>query len=597
MRCLNCGHDTPIAPFCVRCGEPLENPASPYPLEQRGYAAAPQERWFVPRIVSSLFPHLPRADMEGFHVALIVGAGAIVVLCAFDLFPLALVVAATLVPLLTLLYILDVDLYEDEPAPALALTIGWGIAAGIVLGLATRHVTPEVQLGGPTRHDAIWLGVVVPLAGLVLMLAGPLLLLPYRRFNDVLDGATFGITTAVFAAGAEVVTNSRTFLRTGVTSGGDSALWVARLLTLGIALPVLSGAVVGCAAAAFWLRYRTPIRDRGRLGPFGSPAVAVAAAAAALVAANLAQLYLGVWTSLAATSLLAAGALVLLRRSIHIGLIEEAGEQAIGDPIACPSCHRETPIARFCAQCGVSLQALPKRGRRIAGAPSVATSKVRWPVVAAAFAALVAAGVGLAAVVIVVTRPGPVEPICESGRPCGAPPVAEGASTFAAASYTTWRSKHGPRLTYNPRIWGVKTKDDDTLVLEATLTTKGNPFVQAALYVMPASTPPEQALLARIGAESEQYNGLAHDLTADNAILGAVIGFVPAIAETYYGASKAPPSPGRETQLVFEAAAAHGATVVLEAATDAHPVSSSSLSSPYPLGVVDELLDRFRWQS
>src|SRR5436190_83512 len=127
MTCPNCRHEVPQTQFCVRCGEPLENQGSPYPLEGRGYAASPSEQWYLPRIVSSLFPHLPRSDMGSFRVGLLAGVVVIVTLCAFGLFPLALIVAAGLVPFLTVLYLWDVDLYEDEPLPMLGLTITWGI--------------------------------------------------------------------------------------------------------------------------------------------------------------------------------------------------------------------------------------------------------------------------------------------------------------------------------------------------------------------------------------------------------------------------------------------------------------------------------------
>src|SRR5437870_13682369 len=104
MICPTCGGDVPRAPFCVRCGEPLENRESPYPIEGRGYAAAPNERWFTPRLTSSLFPHLPRGGMQSFRIALAVGTAVIVVLSLFRLFPLALIAAAALVPFLTVLY-------------------------------------------------------------------------------------------------------------------------------------------------------------------------------------------------------------------------------------------------------------------------------------------------------------------------------------------------------------------------------------------------------------------------------------------------------------------------------------------------------------
>ena len=68
---------------------------------------------------------------------------AIVVLCLLRLYPLALVAAAVAVPLLFVLYLWDVDLYEDEPLLVLAFTVAWGALAGAGLGLAAREVASQ----------------------------------------------------------------------------------------------------------------------------------------------------------------------------------------------------------------------------------------------------------------------------------------------------------------------------------------------------------------------------------------------------------------------------------------------------------------------
>ena len=58
-------------------------------------------------------------------------------------------------------------------------------------------------------------GLLIPALGVAVMLAGPLVLLPYRRFNDTLDGATFGSASAATFAAAEVIV-----VGAGVLSGG-----------------------------------------------------------------------------------------------------------------------------------------------------------------------------------------------------------------------------------------------------------------------------------------------------------------------------------------------------------------------------------------
>ncbi|MGH3115563.1 MAG: hypothetical protein ACRDQ2_00305 [Gaiellales bacterium] len=317
--------------------------------------------------MSSVFPHLPRRDMTTFRVALALGVVVVGLLTLLRLFPLALVAAALVVPLLTVVYLLDVDLYEDAPALMLAFTIVWGAATGLGAGLTAREIGRQegVIAAGLTGRLVLLLGVVLPIASAALMLLGPLILLPNRRFNDVLDGTTFGAASAVSFVGAEILANSAEFLASGVTSNGSAVEWLIRLMTLAVAMPLLAAAAIGAAAGALWLRYCAPVRDRGALGPLGLPVVVVPAAAALLSVAALIQIHLDGLAALALVSGLALMSLLPLRRVIQVGLLEEAGERAIGPEFACPNCGRDTPRHTFCGHCGVSLRALPKAGGRL----------------------------------------------------------------------------------------------------------------------------------------------------------------------------------------------------------------------------------------
>ena len=606
MRCPNCGYESSPAPFCVRCGEPLDNRGSPYPLEDRGYAAQPHEPWYLPGVISSLFPHLPRRDMDGFRIGLFAGVVTIVVFCTFDLFPLALIVAATLVPLLSVIYLWSVDVYEDEPVPMLAATVLWGVGSGIGLGLAARHLSsdPSPLRNGPPIHDVIWLGAFLPLVTVVLALSGPLLLLPYRRFNDVLDGAIFGGTAAVFTLGAEAITNSSGFIGGGLKAGGDVGSWVGRLLILGVALPVLAAGTIGAAAASFWLRYRAPVRDRSRLGLAGTPAVAVLLAACGLVGTNLCEFYVGEWWTLAIVGAVALLALVALRRVIHLGLIEEAVEREVGPPISCPNCGRETPSHTFCAQCGVSLQALPKGGERKPGRAVVAHPRLRRPIVLVAVGALGAAVVGLSVLLVVLVRPGPVEPPCQPHVPCATPRIATRspaarARTATNAQYVYWNmSPIGPNIRFWSGDWSVLKQDSQAFLADSKLTDTKT-LIRVAILISPAAIPAGDALQAQISANGDPtYLGLSRDTSSEHEILGPEIGYLPASAEVYKATLNEPPSPQRRVELMFEGAANGAATVVVEAVTSerAELNKQTDAASPFPaLAIVDGLIDDFRW--
>lgn len=365
IRCPDCEYEVPSLEYCVRCGEYLVDDLARHPHGRRGFAAAPNESRFAPKIISSMFPQLPRNEMDTFQIALAMGVVTIVALALFKLYPLALIGSAVLVPVLTILYLWEVDVYEDAPGTALGLSIGWGAVAGIAVGLLSRVVVdPNVDLIAETsKKTVVWSGLLLPLISVVLMLAGPLILLPYRKFNDVLDGATFGGACAVTFVGAQLLTHSSTFLGAGIRPVGELLPWLLRLLALGIALPVLAAAVIGSAAGSLWLRYRAPARDRKALGFLGNPAIAIPLAAGFMVAAAFIQLYLRSWLQLALLLALALLALLALRQVLHVGLRQESAEIGIGDSVTCPNCRRETPQHTFCGHCGVSLQALPKSQR------------------------------------------------------------------------------------------------------------------------------------------------------------------------------------------------------------------------------------------
>ena len=77
----------------------------------------------------------------------------------------------------------------------------------------------------------------------------------------MLDGVTFGGAAAVTFAGAELLTHSSEFLSGGLAPVGLVAPWTLRVLTLGVAVPVLAAAAIGALAGALWLRFRAPQTD------------------------------------------------------------------------------------------------------------------------------------------------------------------------------------------------------------------------------------------------------------------------------------------------------------------------------------------------
>jgi hypothetical protein len=346
----------------VRCGAPLAEEFEGRSSTRTHFAAAPHEHVALPMVVSSLFPHLPRASHMTFRLALLLGTVVVMILAVAGLYPVALIAAAMLLPLLVVLYLVEVNVYEDEPLWAMALTIGWGAVAGVGFGLLALAVAPSSSaliINGSSQY-LVWQGLVLPFLGFWVLLGGPLILLRYHRFNSVLDGVTFGACAAAAFGGAEAITYGFHVLGSGLRPGGADLPWIWRLLSLGIAMPVLTMGAAAAACAALWLRHRAPARDAEALGPMGHPAVALPVAALLVMGGAVGEVFLPAGAWLAWLIVFDVVVIVLLRRAMHVGLLEESLEIPIGPEFTCSNCGQHTARHTFCSRCGISLQALPK---------------------------------------------------------------------------------------------------------------------------------------------------------------------------------------------------------------------------------------------
>ena len=577
MTCPSCGQETPAGRHCVRCGASLEGGGT-----GRGFAAAPHERVWLPRLVSSLFPQLPRSSARGFHAALIAGLGLVAGLAALRLVPIALVGAALLVPLLTVVYCYVVDVYESVPLLAVAFTIAWGAAFGAGMGLAARAVASSGVdlLDRTSTAHLVTGGVLLPLLAFVLMLAGPLVLLPYRRYNDVLDGAIFGaVTAATFAASQVIVYGVHMFDR-GVRPAGEAGPWVIRVLAIAVAQPVLAMAAVGFAAAALWLRFRAAPAERMALGRLGNPVAAVPLAAALVVGGAVAEPLVAGGTWLACLAALAAAALLLLRRAIHVGLREEAAEIPIGAPITCADCRAITPRHTFCANCGVALRALPKA--RDAGARGTSEGRTSRLAAVLVFGAALASALGAAAALAaIVAAPAP-RPLCRPYQPCGRPPIA-GAPLVNGV---VWRSPDlGFAVEYDADHWHADAQTGDSL----TLTT--DPDTTLALRGSRGS--PRDVLHDQLSSLSSTFLGFTRDPAPENQLLGTNIGLRPGPGGAYIGTLRSPQGSAVQDSMAVMAASDGSVSIVATVVTGA----ASPDEKARVFGLADQVLKSVAWRS
>jgi len=551
--------------------------------EERGghFAAAPHEHRLVPHAISTLFPHLPRAGHVVFRGLLATGTALVASLALAGLFPVGLITAAVLVPLLFVVYFHEVDLYEDEPLLVLAATFVWGAASGVAVGLLRNAVqSPGAALDSPTTaHSLVWNGVLIPLIGFALALAGPLALLPYRKFNDALDGVTFAGAAAVAFAGAELLTQSTSFLAGGVAPLGQVAPWTLRLLTLGVAVPVLVGSALGAVGGSFWVRFRAPERDRGRLGVAGNPYVAVAVAAGLLVGAALLQLALDRWAALAALVGLDLVALLWLRGLIHVGLVEEDVEVLDAPPVHCPSCGRTAPAQRFCSYCGVARRALPKHGR-------AHSAKVPWPLIGR-FGAGLAVLTGIGAAAALAAAPGPVRSVCSAGTGCAVPPstISVGPPGTRQERPRTWHSGQGVSLTYDSSRWQTLASTSTRLDIEFSHE------LELTVQTSVGGPGDQQSVANEVAALSSRYPDLEIDQAHQPP--AAAIGGVSGAGELLAGHDL----DGNPVEVLVEAATRGEVSAVVTAWTT-QQAHTSQLGATTPFDILvnaDIVLESFLW--
>ena len=405
--CENCGNEVPASRFCIRCGHEHEGGETalsrigrvpgasavgrglsgvlsidPSSLSgvRRAFAAAPHESVLRPTIVSTIFPQLPRPSMAMFRTCLGLGVATVLVLGLAKLYPVALIAGAVLLPVLVVLYMVDVNIFEEQSLPVIGGTLAWGLVTGAVTALIAKSLSPsgrEVFVGGGHGSLVFTRGVVIPLLSVVLILLGPLAMLRYPRFSTVLDGATFAAASASAFVAAEVIVQALSVLGHGLLPPGSVVPWLVQLAMIAIALPLVTMAAMGATGGVIWLKLRAPIRDRRALGRLGSLYAAIPLGAVLLVVSAVVQITVVSGLALVIVAALAVLALMWLRQVIHVGLLEEALLIEDSPIITCVNCGNRTRRGAYCESCGISLAALPGSRSAMHPAPQPSSGATR----------------------------------------------------------------------------------------------------------------------------------------------------------------------------------------------------------------------------
>lgn len=365
VTCPHCGSKVPAGDFCGHCGAHL---ASGSTRRTHAFAAVPSQRVAHISIVTTLFPHLPHRRGRPFRVALVAGGAAVVLLAALHLFAPATVAAVFVIPLLYLIYLYEVEVYESEPW----LVIGATMVAGAILGYAFTSITGDALVRSNLTADRdtafVLSGLTIPVVAQALMLAGPLFLYLFRaRFREPLDGLTFGAASALGFTVASSLTAFWPLIEGPLVSSGAPLDWAVRLTRAGLLVSLVNASTTALVAAAIWLqRY-----DRRRANREWQSSILAAVLVAFGVQIILGMIAFAVQDLVIGFAILGLATLALLlyvRLVIHQALLVEGAEHEIGPDELCAECHRIVPSMAFCPACGAARAAASKQGRQHSGA-------------------------------------------------------------------------------------------------------------------------------------------------------------------------------------------------------------------------------------
>jgi RsiW-degrading membrane proteinase PrsW (M82 family)/RNA polymerase subunit RPABC4/transcription elongation factor Spt4 len=367
VECHACERQVPEGEFCGVCGAHLSH-ATPRGVQRRhAYAANPAQHVFNPAVISTLLPHLPHRRSAPFRIGLAITVLGLILLGLLQLAGPAIALAALAVPALYLVYLYEVEVYESEPWLVVGLTfVGGAVLGGLYAWIIGAEITREQVLSaffGPTPQRVLLLGAVPPMGSQLLMLIFPVVLYLFRRkrFDEALDGFTFGATAGLGFTLALTLVELWPELSIGPISRVAPFDNAIDILVRGALLPIVNASTTGLICAALWLlngRRRAEVHHVLA----SLPITAVVALVAQGVLGAAALILIQPWELLVLYLVVAAILIVLVRIALHSMLLAEAVDVTVGPPFPCSHCHHLVPRMAFCPNCGVATRATPKSG-------------------------------------------------------------------------------------------------------------------------------------------------------------------------------------------------------------------------------------------
>lgn len=379
MECPRCRSDLPeVAHFCHVCGQDLRSADL---ARRKSFAARPDEPVTSFALVSTIMPRGAGQRPQTYRIALTLALIVALIAAIFGAMPIAVLVAAFAIPVVYIVYIYDVNLWEDEPLPVAGLAFGLTGVLAIGFTILWTFLRGPVPFASPTLDGALdgapsvgtflIVALMVPIVGEAIRQIGPVILASRPEFDDLMDGLTFGVISGVAYASFDTIIR-HWHLLTGGLQESNPGLWVSLIVLEGFVKPLIMGTATGIACAEF------SGLGRGYDGFTPRYFRAVAEAVLANIAyqagtylfSYVGSATLGVLLSIGWGLIILAILILRMRNVLHVGLMEAALARSArdtgvegtgGESEFCAQCEMPIrPQAAFCNACGTAVRVRPK---------------------------------------------------------------------------------------------------------------------------------------------------------------------------------------------------------------------------------------------
>lgn len=375
MECPRCHTGLPdVAHFCHSCGQDQRSSDAD---RRTSFALKPDEPVTSFALMSTIMPRGAATRPQTYRLALEIALALVAVTAIVGAVPIAVALAAFAVPVVYIVYLYDVNLWEDEPISVTGAAFLLTAALAAVWTVVWLGLRPAPFLAGgvladrapsaPTVMGFVVSGLLAPIVGEAIRQIGPLWLASRPKFDDLMDGLTFGVISGVGYATADTLVKHWPLITGGMASSTDGATMLSLLVLEGFVKPLVLGTATGIACAEF-----SGLGD----GYDGFTARYFRGLGEAVLAAVLyySGTYLlgfvpdptvGLVLSIAYGLAILAFLIIRVRTVLHAGLMEAALEhQARNSGVGpdgvlqvCPRCELPLmPAAAFCTACGTSVR-------------------------------------------------------------------------------------------------------------------------------------------------------------------------------------------------------------------------------------------------